>query len=478
MTLTLTVLRCPDRVAPETRRLDGGEFILGRGPGADWVLTDPGERPQLSRKHCSIVFAGGAWTVTDTSTNGTMLNGGAVPQGGPSRALRDGDRIGLGPYEIEVGLNEAAQPSPAGRGVAHDPFAGSAFPAAGPGGFSSPFGTGGGFGGGPEAGNPFGSPHAPLGEHDGLGPPSVRLPDDFAHELFAPPPPPAAQADHSPAQGDVIVPPVIRPVLPAGWDDEPGNSVAAPPPPAPAPPAPPPSAPVAPPETPFGADLPPLPAEPMPPPQSPPPPSPPRAAAPEAAAGQDGLLAAFMHGAGMADARPADPAKALHDAGAAFRAFVRGLREVLVARAEIKSAFRIDQTMVRSRRNNPLKFAAGDDDALAALLGTGRRTDMSAAEAVDGALADIRRHELATMAAMQEAMRELLDRLDPAKFRAAAQGGLLPAQRTARAFEAYEAEFGKLRETLGEKLDDAFGRAFAVAYERVVADLQSKDQAL
>ena len=104
--------------------------------------------------------------------------------------------------------------------------------------------------------------------------------------------------------------------------------------------------------------------------------------------------------------------------GKAFRNLVAGLRAVLIARAAIKGEFRIEQTMIQARGNNPLKFSADDDDALAALLGTGRRTDMAPHEAVADALRDIRLHELASMAAMQAAVRALLDGFDPAKLRA------------------------------------------------------------
>jgi len=68
-------------------------------------------------------------------------------------------------------------------------------------------------------------------------------------------------------------------------------------------------------------------------------------------------------------ARPADPAAALEALGAAFRALVSGLRLALIARSAIKGEFRIEQTVIRSRGNNPLKFSADDDDALLALLG-------------------------------------------------------------------------------------------------------------
>ena len=67
--------------------------------------------------------------------------------------------------------------------------------------------------------------------------------------------------------------------------------------------------------------------------------------------------------------------------------------------------------MIQARGNNPLKFSADDDDALAALLGVGRHADMAAHEAVTDALRDIRLHELASMAAMQSAVRAVLNGL-------------------------------------------------------------------
>ena len=71
MTLTLTMLRCPDAVPPQTRTVTGGEFSIGRGPENDWVLPDP-ERG-LSKCHCVIAFRSGSWQIADLSTNGTFL---------------------------------------------------------------------------------------------------------------------------------------------------------------------------------------------------------------------------------------------------------------------------------------------------------------------------------------------------------------------------------------------------------------------
>jgi type VI secretion system FHA domain protein len=109
MTLTLTMLRCPDTVPPQTRTVPGGEFSIGRGPENDWVLPDP-ER-YLSKRHCVLAFRAGGWQIADLSTNGTVLNRDNEPIGrAEPRRLRDGDRLRFGLYEIEARLAEAAEP--------------------------------------------------------------------------------------------------------------------------------------------------------------------------------------------------------------------------------------------------------------------------------------------------------------------------------------------------------------------------------
>src|SRR5713226_6902381 len=139
MTLTLSMLRCPDDVAPETRTVSGGEFSIGRGAENDWVLADP-ERG-LSKRHCVLAFVAGGWQVADVSTNGAFVNHDREPIGRDQvRDLRDGDRLCFGAYEIEAHIDAAALPqrataasgpSAAGRSApapelfALDPFAAS-----------------------------------------------------------------------------------------------------------------------------------------------------------------------------------------------------------------------------------------------------------------------------------------------------------------------------------------------------------------
>ncbi len=268
MQLTMTVLRCPDAVVPETRSVSGGEFSVGRGPGVDWVLHDP-ER-MLSKRHFAVAFRSGGWQIADTSTNGTFMNRDSDAIGaGDVRSLRDGDRLRLGAYEIEVRLTEDAV-GRAGAGMG-----GGAGAGAGAGASNSPFGDPFGmdpFQPAPRARNPFDEP-----DHPSLRilPNSAQLPHDYDPLLGSEPEDAPfrgpTQADHSPvmqdafhAQAQVGQMPLhaggIIPgddLLPDDWDKDllegisPGAGAA------PAPAAPPPAPPAAPPVAPIARAAPP-----------------------------------------------------------------------------------------------------------------------------------------------------------------------------------------------------------------------------
>jgi len=104
---------------------------------------------------------------------------------------------------------------------------------------------------------------------------------------------------------------------------------------------------------------------------------------------------------------------------------------------------------------------------------------MSAVDAVSDALRDIRLHEIATVAAMQSAVRALLDEFEPGKLRHAAErGGLafVPGQRKAQAWDEFEALHGKITRALEDDFDSVFGKAFARAYERALSDASARDR--
>ena len=168
--------------------------------------------------------------------------------------------------------------------------------------------------------------------------------------------------------------------------------------------------------------------------------------------------------------------KVLERVGAATRATVSGLRQTLMARASIKDEFRIAQTVIRASGNNPLKFSLDDDDALATLLGTGRRGSMPADEAIAEAFHDLRLHELATVSAMQAAVRVLLQQFAPEAIEGkSASSGLLAAQKKAKSWDTFVAQHKRVTQALSDDFDSVFGKAFARAYEQAIEELTNKD---
>jgi type VI secretion system FHA domain protein len=187
----------------------------------------------------------------------------------------------------------------------------------------------------------------------------------------------------------------------------------------------------------------------------------------DAAAG----LAAFLAGAGLSPAvlqgqAATDPDAALRALGTAFRAIVAGLRALLIARADVKREFRIEQTLLRPAGNNPIKFAATDEAAMLALASQGAR----GVGAVQETVADLTAHQVATLAATQAAARALLDRLAPAGLEAEVKGGgsLFGGGREKLLWDSYRKLHQQVVDQFEDDFDSAFGKAFARAYEQAV----------
>lgn len=516
-TLTLTVLRSPDTVSAERRQVSGGELTIGRGADSDWTLADPAK--SLSRRHCTLRFLSGAWQVQDLSVNGTYLNFAATPIGREiAQPLQDGDRLRLGDYEIEARIEQALQqvddtlgmsvaPRPYGAaplpfGASPSPFGAAAAPfGAAPeplpfGASDNPFGAAPSpFGAEPNpfgaAPSPFGGTPLPFGDAARPGFAAARLPglDDPVDRVspFGAPAPSGGGvvADHTPAASDAFVPPPYVPAVKQLVPDDWFNDVvpAAPAPAAMAPRAAPraeafqaapdygPTVQAAPGQRPgapavagYGAGLdvttvPPRPAA-----------APPVAPAPVAGGGDLGAALATLMAGGelppdMMGRAAADPAAALRSAGALLNAAVSGIRALLIARGSVKREFRIEQTMLRRKENNPLKFAASDEHALAALLDP--RIDALAF--LHESINDLTLHQVAVLAATQAAARALLEQLEPARLVAADPGGgLLPGAQEKRLWEAYKRRHAKLLEEFEDDFESAFGTAFARAYEQAV----------
>ncbi len=491
------------------RQLDQGSLTIGRGPENDWVLPDP-ER-LVSSLHCTITSRDGAYYITDNSTNGVLLvQSGQRLRRGNSERLQDGELVRLGEYDILVQLEAMGgfASSSAASGIATDPNtsfdalmsrqAGSAAPAAMPTPVTqhaaahfhgnSPLDTKPDlfdFLNPPSGGAAPIPDHVPAERHD-FRPPTPQpmptfnapaatpvasggasmipddwdpfadlsaakpaIPDPFAQQPLAPPPPAAVPVVA--AEPEPITPP------PSAVVDDPWAGIATTP--SVAPPAPP-----EPPE--FILDPTPEPIR-EPKPIRLQPPLPPLDAAPSG-----DLLQAFLRGAGVSQLR-VDPANAeaqMEAIGRSYRQMVEGMIEVLRARSSLKGEFRMQQTTIQPIQNNPLKFAPNVDEALLLLLRSGNQAFLAPDQAIEDGFDDIKAHQMAVMAGVQAAIHHLLQRFEPNALEARFEkpsgfSALLPGARHAQLWEQFSALYASIQREAEDDFQDLFGREFSRAYE-------------
>jgi type VI secretion system FHA domain protein len=208
---------------------------------------------------------------------------------------------------------------------------------------------------------------------------------------------------------------------------------------------------------------------------APPPVAPaPAAASPSAAtpaATNDQLLAVLVEAAGLAprDVTIAAP-DAMKRAGMLLRRLIAGLVVMVEARARAKSQMGAEATSFEFDGNNPLKFARTPEQAIAQLLNPPQRGFMDTDRAIEDAFYDLQSHQMATLKAMQGALRATLARFSPTaiKQRAENKGVLariLPQARDAELWQNYEREFSGVAQGSDEAFMDVFAKEFRKAYE-------------
>lgn len=407
---------------------------LGRSASCDWILPD--ERNTLSARHARISHNGRGFLITDTSTNGVYLNAVDAPLGRDQSApLSNGDTIYLADYIISVAiLREEPALAPAPVEVAAVPPVPVAMPA--------PI---------PVAPMPslVAAPAIPMGLELSAPAPAMLtpapaaaqrqptqvpglIPDDFDFSDLAPGRPQPVPATVMPAQA--APPPALAMAMP----------IVAPPAPQPAP-----AAAVDPlallrqraMARAASIDLTP---------QEPGTPSRPMAdvALPGGpSASNTGDAAAFWSGIGIDPARvpPEARARLLEELGGALRQAAGGLVSMLSARKSMKDEFRLDQTRLAPQENNPFKFFSHGDEALRRVVVEGAPGFLPLDMAVKQCFADMHAHEVALASAMQTSIRELLDRLAPARLEAEAEPGLLGRKPDrSRLWERYAELHGEL----------------------------------
>lgn len=128
------------------------------------------------------------------------------------------------------------------------------------------------------------------------------------------------------------------------------------------------------------------------------------------------LLDAFMKGLDItrAELHPTtDPLEVMENAGKVLKEFVDGATDLLASRTALKSMFRLDQTTVLPRHNNPLKLAENTRDSMMQLLVGKEGEYLGPVDAVREVCRDLKFHHDAVLEAMISAYQEFADRFDP-----------------------------------------------------------------
>jgi type VI secretion system protein ImpI len=439
--------------------IDGGR--IGRAPENNMVLPGVG----VHRHHATVRFINGVFFVEGVGTNGIAINNPEVvlPRNEPY-PLKSGDKIFIDEYEIVVTASAAAPAEPA---AARQPDRTAART-------------------GSESAGPADRPVAPLfvpsdDSAEDLDPLRKLIGGAGASPRSPAPGAPAASWNHSSSLADHFAPPPAATVpgaaspanvIPEHWDRtsfDRSKLRPTPPPHQPERPVPPSSRPVPPSSVATPGQLAPT--------QHQTPPSPPLSAGFGAGTNTGG---AFFDWDGFLRAANVDPARVPPETAAMLgnilRSVVQGLIEVLRARSEIKTEFRMPVTQVKVSENNPLKFAANAEDALGNLLGRRNSAYLPPQEAFDDAFNDVRFHQLAMLAGVRAGFDNLMNRFDPAQlqegFERQGKRGLFGGGGKATYWERYTERFKEMSRDRDETFRRLFGEEFARAYEQQLSVLK------
>ncbi|MFK7752220.1 MAG: type VI secretion system-associated FHA domain protein TagH [Sedimentitalea sp.] len=469
-------------------QMQGGSLTVGRGPANDMVLPDPDRL--LSKSHCVLEDHSGQILIVDLSTNGTFLNYSKIPLGRDPTSLNNGDVLALGAYELVVEISEshpdldaliaASSPSMAAPLIpppleADNVSPGLAANAPDPLALLDDAAPGGDFLDdllGSEGGPTGPSQLNPVDPIDELLPPMGDDDDPFFNA-----PSDGREGDgssfgmHNPSASDSFAPPTpSQSLIPDDWDplfgDAPPKAEAKP---APLPETLPPTGPRVrtppvtqnPPAQPDFSTQPGLPAETV----------PPTAPAKAGQAANSDAARAFLEAVGAQDVQisDADLTSTMARMGRVMKTLVTGLREILMTRTSIKSEFRIEQTMISSGGNNPLKFSFSVEQAIETMVRPASKGYLGPETAAEQALDDIKAHEIAMVTGMEAALKGVLAKLNPevlaGQIETSNAFGSLLRGKKARYWEVYEKIYAEISDQAENDFHDLFSREFARAYK-------------
>ena len=156
-----------------------------------------------------------------------------------------------------------------------------------------------------------------------------------------------------------------------------------------------------------------------------------------------------------------------------LRELIVGVTENLHVRTEQKNALRIPNTTIQPQNNNPLKFAAGVDEALENLMFRQSSEYLTGVEAVREAFLDIKQHQQVLLTALRTAVADYIGRLDPdeleSKFTNGKRGGLMSAANKLKYWDLYKDLYQVVAQGQQGQLPHQFLEELTRAYEHEAA---------
>lgn len=190
------------------------------------------------------------------------------------------------------------------------------------------------------------------------------------------------------------------------------------------------------------------------------------------------LLDSFLDGLGISrtELHPSvDLGEVMQNAGEVMREFVEGTTQLLASRANLKNAFRLDQTTVLPRHNNPLKLSANSKDSIKQLLVGKEGEYLGPRDAVREVCRDLLHHQDAFLDAMNNAFLEFADRFDPDELaegfdRTLSSNPLTRWMNKSKYWQLYSDLYPILTEKGGGRFPQMYAEEFVRAYERQIAE--------
>ncbi len=160
-----------------------------------------------------------------------------------------------------------------------------------------------------------------------------------------------------------------------------------------------------------------------------------------------------------------DPGELGFELGEYVKVSVEQLAHLLRARAAAKAITKSSsRTMISAMDNNPLKFIPVPAEIIEIMFTRRRPGFLGSKASLEAGFGDLKRHELATFAAMQKALGRLLDDISPEAIEAKAGGSAFSSKKS-RAWDTFVARWESKTEAHENGMLDVFFGYFAEAYD-------------